>query len=1639
MRPAEPAKPAVAKAKSSPAPAAAKPPAPANAAAKSAAKPSPPASRTNARPRPVPQPTPPALTPEQMKPRGDEDEEDDDEQAPGEPAPKIPTKRSPRAEDVGPPAGSPWKSRSPGLESFAPLPGLPLDTSFDSVGWVPRGPGATQNGDCNLAPSHPTAGCVTQAIPHPSDQNIIFISTANGGVWRTDNALATNVRWRPLTDDQLSLSIGGLALDATDPTGNTLVAGIGRRSSFGLGGALRGILRTTDGGATWARLGESALAGRSVYQIAVRGPLILLAVPSTDNGTASGLYRSTDTGATFANRSGAAGSGLPSGAVTHLASDPSNSARYYCHVFGNGIYRSTDSGATWTNISAGNAAASVNQLALTVAANGALFSAELTGTSRVFRSSDQGANWTQMDSIQANTGGTFNGFVADPSDANVVYLSGLFTRANFPFSGRVVRGNASLAAGSQWVSIASTQGQGTGTAPHTDSRCLVFTAGSRLIECDDGGIYELNIADVGSEGTGTGGGGTWRSLNGNLQNAEMHSMAYDRVNRAFIGGTQDCGFQEQLTPGLALAGQFNWNKTVNGDGGDTAIDYLVTPGFSVRYGSAQNFAARFRATYNSSNSQVSRTSFTATLVGGGTAIVAGGASNNMPFVTPIAVNAVAGGRLIVSGNSTVYESTDQGNTVAQIDTVGINLGKIAYGGRFGGSNVPGVLFYGSGSNIRWRTAASGTVTNSTPLPAPATNVQGVVFDPENWKAAYVIDSTRVFVAFDLEGNGAAAFTNLTGNLTGVGNLHTIEYLTLPGPDAIVVGADLGVFLMRLNEPGVWRSLGDNLPHAPVFDSHFDVGGQVLAVSTLGRGAFLYDCKPVKATGQYGETFQAYPPGTTTFPAGLGEFYSNMLGSAAQLVDDKVRALRLTQDGVGSTSSALRLPDLDGGQPVTAFSARWNATVTGDPNSLADGFSFNFGPLGGLSSAQLISTSNPAEDGFGVGLTVGVRTYAGNTPGYYVRYNGAVVPGGFVAKPSADWGSFHPLPHYFEVDYRMDTGLTLRVDGVTIFSDLPVPGFVPRGGDRFVFGARTGGLFQETRLDNLAILTNGVLRPLAAGAPYNFSSDYPDNQQTADKAFDGSSATKWLTLDYTGFIGATYPSAKTIRVYALTVSEDVPSRDPVGWEFQTGDNGSTWTQRGVHSSEFFTSRGEQRALVVASPGANTRFRLLVTANGGGSEIQLSELQTLELMPVPPVLVVTNTNDSGVGSLRQALLDAAPFTSATISFQPGLSGQTIVLASEIVATLPLAATIDASGLANGLIIDGGPGPNRIFRVPSGSALTLRSLTLTGGNGTGADYAGLGGAIACSGTVTLDRCTLQGNSAATSGGCLYNEGLASLTRCTLTANSAAYGGAISNYGTLALSHCTLAGNSATTNGGGVDNGNGSSNLTTLSYCIVAGNTAPNGADLENFNGSVVLTGASVLQSYDGVPAGGAGSLINAPALLAPLDNYGGPTRSMALRPGSPALEAASGSSNTADQRGFPIVGTPDCGAYEAGTRTNYNAFIWELLPATASAAQAAPGVDFDGDGFSNFEEWLALTHPASSAEYFRLPAPVRVGNDLQVSFQSALGRNYTYEYALDLTSSWIVIGTVPGTGGVITNPVGPVNTLPQIFLRVRASLPP
>jgi hypothetical protein len=219
--------------------------------------------------------------------------------------------------------------------------------------WSSQGPGPSQNGGVDGISNGETSGAGHTIIAHPSDANIAWVGATNGGVWKTINARASSPTWVAQTDSQVSLSIGAMDLDLTDTTSQTLVAGIGRYSSFGgAGGPLKGMLRTVDGGSTWTSLTSAVLENQSSSGVAARGSTLLFSASDIDQLEGQGgLFRSTDAGASWIKIDGADGTGLPGGVMFDMVGDPNSLNRFYLTVKGAGIYRSDDAGENWVLIS----------------------------------------------------------------------------------------------------------------------------------------------------------------------------------------------------------------------------------------------------------------------------------------------------------------------------------------------------------------------------------------------------------------------------------------------------------------------------------------------------------------------------------------------------------------------------------------------------------------------------------------------------------------------------------------------------------------------------------------------------------------------------------------------------------------------------------------------------------------------------------------------------------------------------------------------------------------------------------------------------------------------------------------------------------------------------------------------------------------------------------------------------------------------------------------------------------------------------------------------------------------------------------------------------------------------------------------
>ena len=205
-----------------------------------------------------------------------------------------------------------------------------------------------------------------QILAHPTDPDVLYVSTAGGGVWKTFGARAPSISWQPLTDAIGSTAVGTLAMDPSNP--DILFLGFG--DPFDV--QQPGITRSTDAGGTWSPpvalvasypsptgSGTVQLTAGSVTDVEIdpRNSLVVLATADV------GLFRSVDGGATWRHLPLSSGAsqffylwsltyaGNDVWLVTGQAADitaPSNPVT----GGGLGLWRSTDDGATWTDAAA---------------------------------------------------------------------------------------------------------------------------------------------------------------------------------------------------------------------------------------------------------------------------------------------------------------------------------------------------------------------------------------------------------------------------------------------------------------------------------------------------------------------------------------------------------------------------------------------------------------------------------------------------------------------------------------------------------------------------------------------------------------------------------------------------------------------------------------------------------------------------------------------------------------------------------------------------------------------------------------------------------------------------------------------------------------------------------------------------------------------------------------------------------------------------------------------------------------------------------------------------------------------------------------------------------------------------------------
>jgi VCBS repeat-containing protein len=729
--------------------------------------------------------------------------------------------------------------------------------------------------------SYPFAsGRVAALAICPTDNAIVYVGGAQGGVWRTVNGTNANgPNWTPIFDDQDVLAIGSIAIAPSDTTCNTVYVGTGEAHNSGDSYYGDGVWKTTNGLSsppTWNHIAEGTVftnpfgfgvpinpatffGGPRIAALAVHptnADIVLAAAQLASN--LGGIFRTTNGGTNWTLE--LSFSGTTGQSVLFATSDATGATAYaalgsaFVADSDSGIYKSTDTGDTWAKVTGTGlpAATSMGRIELGMggtSGDGTLF-AIVTDVSTnsddalgLFRSTDGGVNWTQ--SADAKLSG--NSSFCSPQcwyDLAIAVTPG--NAANLLLGG---------AADGDGFFLCSTTGTTTMSFSRVDSGMHVD-----IHAIDINQAAAANVAYVGNDGgvwrkaspfAGMTCQNTWDNLNNGNSGTDPLALTqfYTGISAdpgmaaIGFGGTQDNGT-------LKFTDDTTWSSMTCGDGAYTAIDTINTN----------------RVYANCQNIQILRST------DGGAGFGFGGGSwlfcqtnvstsgNRVNFIPPMEIDnsAMAGtNQHVYFGSQRVWRLPTDGTCSWEALSATTDFGA-------GANEITALALHPSSSSHLWvgtdadngtprvwvshnatATAASVTFTDRTASGTlPLRSLSAIAVDPNDATGgtAYL-----AFSGFEscppasCDGRGhvwktttdGVSFTDITGDLP---DIPVNDILVDPDlADTLYIATDIGVF--RTQNGGTnWSLLGTGLPRSSTFGIalHPD---RTLIAATHGRGAW----------------------------------------------------------------------------------------------------------------------------------------------------------------------------------------------------------------------------------------------------------------------------------------------------------------------------------------------------------------------------------------------------------------------------------------------------------------------------------------------------------------------------------------------------------------------------------------------------------------------------------------------------------------------------------------------------------------------------------------------------------------------------------------------------------------------------------
>jgi photosystem II stability/assembly factor-like uncharacterized protein len=685
--------------------------------------------------------------------------------------------------------------RAQAVAELARLTQVPMRGSFAL--WHPLGPATQTMFSWDMGR---VTGRVQALEVHPADENILWLGTASGGVWKT---LDGGLNWIPLTDSIGTQTVGSLHVEPANP--DRVWLGTGEKSTNCAGYFGIGLYLSEDGGQNWqARNGSG---GGSLQLSWITSVVTRPDQPGTvfaggtgwcdANGSAQsgGLYRSLDGGASWTR--------LLTGLLYDIVFDPTDPNTIYAG-FGSsmGVWKSTDGGEEWTQLSNG-ISYSTSRLRVALAPSDPQVVYVLQGDP-LYRSSNGGASFSLVNSDACEGQCSYNLTLdVHPSNPDELLVG-------------TIR-HARSTDGGQSLQI-MTAGWGSAQQVHQDTHVVRYSRNDpeRFWVGTDGGLWRSDD-----------GGSSYANLNSNVDSVQFYDIAvHPHDPTRVFGGAQD----------NSSSGRFDdqvWNVTrVTGDG----MLNLVVPDSPQIVVQAGYPSGGFPSVHRSMNGGSPGSLSTIPTTG----LVSGG----FPWVTPLAVSPthhahpgtifVASTRLwrgLASAPNAGWSWT-QVTTNAFSGTVVVVEpwidGTSRLGTYVGTSNG---LFYGC-ADVH---SQQGCSSRSAGLPGGRA-ITDIAVDRN--------DSNRIFLTRS-DFQGPRLYGSTDGGLnwsalgTGLPNVPANSVVIAPWQDQrILVGTDVGVYLSE-DSGASFIPFNDGMPIGNVVvDLELVPSRDTVVAGSYGRGAWL---------------------------------------------------------------------------------------------------------------------------------------------------------------------------------------------------------------------------------------------------------------------------------------------------------------------------------------------------------------------------------------------------------------------------------------------------------------------------------------------------------------------------------------------------------------------------------------------------------------------------------------------------------------------------------------------------------------------------------------------------------------------------------------------------------------------------------